>query len=139
MFDILLNHVKNNRDPKYKPVICIIVGVSSFIEKLPMETKSKFEELLKTSKEANNINYIFVDSVGEYKKQAYNTWFTTNIDKKSYIWIGTGISNQFTFEMTKMIREDANSMDDTFGYVVKNGIPQLTKVIEYVDTEFVDE
>ena len=49
------------------------------------------------------------------------------------IWIGNGIANQYTLKIAKVTRELQDDIDRGFGYIVKRGIPTLTKMLTDID------
>ncbi len=132
VFQNIYNHIENSQKPdrtQYKPIICVIIGMNTFINNISMENKTRIDKLFDNSNQSKNINFIIIDSISELKKLTYEGWFTKYINNKDFVWIGSGIANQYTFTLNKTVKENYEQMQDSFGYVVKNGNAFLTKFI----------
>ena len=63
------------------------------------------------------------------KSLNYEAWFKANIDLSEGIWIGNGISNQFTLKVTTNSRLLRAELEPNFGYVVTKGKAAVTKFL----------
>ena len=109
--------------------ICVIIGVNATLNKLSSIEKGKFTKLIEDSKETELIKYIFIDTVDVFKNIAFEAWYKPNADLSDAIWIGNGISNQFTIKVTTAARILRTELPPGFGYIVKKGKANVVKLI----------
>ena len=116
---------------KSKPLITVILlGVSDIISRLSDEVKTKFIDAIQKGKDLGVINILFIDSSQGLKKLEYEGWYKTVIANNRGIWLGNGISDQFSIKLSKSPRELREVLESNFGYSVKNGIATLIKTVE---------
>ena len=112
-----------------KPVVCIIIGIDSLLLKLSPEAKNKYNTLVETANMIQTIKFIFFDTIDIFKKMEYDNWYKAIVKNNQGIWIGNGISEQYTLKISKITRELQLDLENGFGYVVKRGVPILTKFL----------
>lgn len=110
--------------------LVIIIGIDELKTQIGDSFNDSMLELLDKSKKAENIHYICVDSISNIKKLEMEKWYKTYCDPAFGIWIGSGISDQYTLKITKNSRELSMEIADNFGYSVRNGVPTLIKCLE---------
>ena len=74
------------------------------------------------------IKVIIVDVVDNIKALNYEAWFKATAQLSEGIWIGNGITNQFTLKVTTNARLLRAEIDETMGYVIKKGKAVLVKL-----------
>ncbi len=127
------NYNKNIFTKRYN---IIIFGMNSFLDKISDDTKKKIEDFFKKSNNPGIFNFIIVDSVDKIKGYEYESWFKEGNNKNDGIWIGSGIRDQFSINIS--IKTPELSLTDVpynFCYVVKNGRPQYVKYVEKINNE----
>ena len=78
------------------------------------------------------LNFIVIDSVDSFKKFEFESWYKEISDPETAIWIGEGISNQFTIKLTRSSdRQLQVPIKNDFGYIVVSGRHALIKVLEF--------
>lgn len=82
------------------------------------------------------IKFIFIDSIDIFKKIEYDNWYKAIVKNNQAIWIGNGISEQYTIKLTKITRELQQELEPGFGYIVKRGVPILTKFLTEEETGY---
>ena len=97
--------------------------------KLSPEYKNKFNTLIENDNLVQTIKFIFIDTIDIFKKIEYDNWYKDIVKNNQGIWIGNGITEQFTLKISKMTRELQEDLDMGFGYIIKRGIPVLTKFL----------
>ena len=144
-FDVVINslltnvtkqhevYIKNNYDrnvlSKVKPVAIIILGIDSLLMKLNESAKNNYIKLVELGNITKTISFILIDSIDFFKKIEYDNWYKGVSKNMQGIWIGNGIANQYTLKIAKVTRELQDDIDRGFGYIVKRGIPTLTKML----------
>ena len=112
-----------------KPVVCIILGIDSLLLKLSPDAKNKYNMLVETANMIQTIKFIFFDTIDIFKKIEYDNWYKGIAKNNQGIWLGNGISEQYTLKISKITRELQQELEVGFGYVVKRGVPVLTKFL----------
>lgn len=116
-----------------KPILCIIVGIDSFKNKLSDQSKSKFGNLFEKGKDLGIINFIIVDTIDIIKKYEYEAWYKTTVNNANGIWFGNGINDQFSLKVSQKTKEMREEIDDSFGFVIKRGKPELIKFVSEIE------
>ena len=119
-------HQEQNSD---KTLFVMIVGINALLGKLDTTEKMNFTNLISEAKKDGNIRIIIVDTIEAIKNINFEPWFKGNTDLAEGIWLGNGISNQFTLKVTTNSRTLRAEVEPGFGYVIKKGKAALTKLI----------
>lgn len=132
--------IKNNYNKtifnNVKPVICIVVGVENLLMKLSPEAKIKYDSMIQNDVLTQTIRFIFIDSIDIFKKIEYDNWYKAIVKSNQGIWLGNGITEQYTIKTSKITRELQQELEPGFGYVVKRGMPILTKFLTTDDVGY---
>ena len=107
----------------------MIIGINSLLGKLDSTEKTDFTNLIAEAKKDGNIKIIVVDTIEAIKNITFETWYKGNTDLAEGIWLGNGISNQFTLKVTTNARVLRAEVEPGFGYVIKKGKAALTKLM----------
>ena len=124
--DKLKNEVSDNNQEK--TILCFITNVNSLFGKIGSSEKLKLTDLIGTGIRNGNIRFILVDSIDGIKAINFETWFKTGADLSEGIWLGNGISNQFTLKVTTNSRLLRAEVSPGFGYIIKKGKASLMKL-----------
>ena len=117
---------KLNSMPK---TICIINGLTNLLDKIDMEEKTTLTNIIKDSKVLGTFKFIIIDNIDNIKSFAYEDWFKSVFDLSEGIWIGNGISNQFTLRVITNSRDLREEIEAPFGYVIEKGRAVQVKLI----------
>lgn len=119
-------------DGKNIKVLCIMSG----LEKIKKSMDSKvFNGFFGGINTLDNINVVFVDSVLKLKKMSLEKWYSNNINSLNGIWIGQGFGEQNIITNTEYGTIYKEKISDVYAWVVKNGIPNLIKIVGKEETE----
>lgn len=122
-----------NTDPnalnKAPITICIINGLSTLIGHLTPDEKTILTTIIKDANRLGTFKFLIVDNINNIKTISYEDWFKTSFDLTEGIWIGSGISNQFTIKVTTNSKELREEIDSKFGYIVIKGKAIQVKLI----------
>ena len=69
------------------------------------------------------------------KAHQYEKWYKDNVLGDSGIWVGSGIDNQYVIPIETNRKEIDNSCGESYGYVVKQGRPNLVKLLGIKEDE----
>ena len=126
---ILSENNMNTRSLKKLPNnLCIIFGISKFMNKLDDEHKTIFKKIIQNNKEALKINFVFIDVPSNIKTFEFEDWFKNTVNLNEGIWIGGGFAQQFILKSV-MQPQGISNMDNEYGIYLKNGIPTIFKII----------
>lgn len=108
---------------------CFIIGVASLISKLSLDEKNLFTNIITNAKKINCFHFIFVDTIDNIKGIAYEAWYKPNADLANGIWLGNGLSEQYTLKVITNSRLLRMEVTADFGYVITKGKADLVKFI----------
>ena len=109
--------------------VCVITGIKQLVNKFPTDIKSKFTTLITEAQKTKTIKFVVVDTIDSIKQLAYEVWLKPSIDLSSAIWIGNGISNQFTLKVTTSSRLLRQELKEGFGYIIIKGKAFVIKLM----------
>lgn len=119
--------IENNLN-KNKQILCIIIGIDKFINDLE-NGEEEFLELLKSAEELQNYSFIIVENHTRLKNREYDDWFKEYVSVDNGIWVGNGINDQYLLTINSTDMEMINRCGDSYGYVVRQGEPNLVKLL----------
>ena len=82
-----------------------------------------------------HVKVIIADSVSRIKPFEYDDFYRNNVQSIYGIWIGSGITDQFTIKSSTYNKETRSQIDNNFGYNVDRGIAKLIKVLDFYSKE----
>lgn len=137
ILDSLNNYFEKLKEYKVqKNQLIIIYGFDKFMNKL--NNKKLFEEFISCIKENDLFKIVLVDDVNKIKSYGYESWYTSVFSNNDGIWIGKGIADQNLFKIGTIKKEYLEEFKNNYGLVVSDGIPIVTKLIEF-DRSIEDE
>ena len=110
-------------------VIVTIIGPHLLLNKMTPEDKTKLTTMLEEAIKLQSIKFIIVDTIDNIKQLAYEKWFKTGVSLSDGIWLGNGISNQFTLKVTTSSRVLREEVQEDFGYIISKGKASLMKLM----------
>ncbi len=114
-----------------KTNVFIINGVEAFISSFTDEQVRKLKSLFNNLKNIKNIRLIFVDSIIKIKNIEYEDYFKNNVQAINAIWIGSGITDQYTIKCSTYNKETRSQIPNDFGYKVDRGNAVQIKVLDF--------
>ena len=81
------------------------------------------------------IKVIIVDAVSKIKIYEYDEFYRNNVQPNNAIWIGSGLTEQFTIKSSTYNKETRSQIENNFGYNIDRGIAKLIKVIDFYTKE----
>ena len=124
----------SNNDPatikSIGKIVVIFYGVGSLKAKLSEAGNKSFEKIFENAKSNNVFTFILVDSIDKIKKYEYDLWYKAVVSGNDGIWIGKGVSEQFSIKISKQTSALYEEIPDNFGYSIVKGVPTLIKFLE---------
>ena len=115
--------------PEYDKRIYIINSYSSLTSMITADSKEKIELLLEKGEGTHGINLIILESVSNISMYSSVAWYRKHCSSGEGIWIGSGITNQYEFKISKTTSDLYQEVEEDFGYVIKKGKPMLIKLL----------
>ena len=74
--------------------------------------------------------FLLINTIDKIKKIEFEPWYKSEVNNNFGIYLGNGISEQFTLKLSKTPKYLYDELQDNFGYVIKRGVPIQIKLIE---------
>ena len=114
--------------PVFPELICIIHSYHELQSYLSADGKDKLQVFL--DKGAGlNVRMIIADSIDHIRSITYETWFKNQVSLSDAIWVGNGISDQYTLKINKITNAMYSELPAGFGYVITKGKPSVVKLV----------
>lgn len=120
------NRLKNSNIKNLKTIV-YFQDFNKFKIKVDMK---KLEIFTNEIKYLENINIVIADDYKKIKKYEYDSWYRMIQNDTDGIWIGTGLSDQNLFKLSKITKEMSSTYKNNFGFVITDGRADLIKTIE---------
>ena len=124
-----------NRDflSNIKPIYCMIIGIDDLMSKLSIDNKRIFEDMFTKCKDLDIINFIIVDSVDKIRKVESESWYRNNSNKSFGIWLGNGINEQYSINISQKVANMRDDVPNNFCFVINRGKAEYVKYVESFD------
>ena len=122
-----------DRENKFH-TICIFIGIDKLLTE-NTDIASNFNSIIKQLEGKQNYSIIVVDNANKIKTHEFEEWYKNYIGKENGIWVGNGIDTQYLININSNRRELVNNCGRNFGYIVKDGIATLMKLLEMKEDE----
>lgn len=129
----ILDKIKNANGSNME--VFIFYGMDSYKNKLSTAEYSEFKDVLVNIKNKPNVRVIFIDSVSRIKTFEYESFYTNNVQSMYGIWIGSGITDQFTIKSSTYNKETRAQINNDFGYNVDRGNAILVKLLDFYSND----
>lgn len=111
--------------------IFMIYGIDTLKNGLSIENQTKLKNILQKIKSTPHIRIIIADSISKIKNYEYDDFYRENVQPIYGIWIGSGITEQFTLKSSTYTKETRSQIENDFGYNINRGIAILIKVLDF--------
>ncbi len=108
--------------------LCFIIGIDKLINEI-LEDGTILTDAIKKAEENENYSFVIVENSNKIKDHEYDEWYKNYISGDTGIWVGNGIDDQYTINISSERSELVNNCGCTFGYVIKQGMATLIKLI----------
>lgn len=115
--------------------VFIIFGIDILKDSTNMEMQDKLKQLLQKLKTTPQIKVIFADAVSKIKNIEYDDYYRDNTAPINAIWVGSGITEQFTIKSSTYNRETRAQIPNDFGYNVVRGNAIFIKLLDFYSND----
>jgi DNA segregation ATPase FtsK/SpoIIIE, S-DNA-T family len=123
----------------FAPTVCILVGFKALNERLTEDGKDKLRTMLEKGLSIYRFHFLLCDTGANMSSLSYEEWFKRHNPSSDGLWVGDGITDQYTLKIRRITSELYTDVEDGFGYVVKKGKAQLVKLITTGDAASKEE
>ena len=117
--------------PSEKTSIFIISGLDTIKNGLSDEEQKKLMNVLLSTSTKPNIRIVLSGAISKIKGFEYEEFYRKNVEPINGIWIGSGITDQFTIKSSTYNKETRSPLPNEFGYNVNRGTATLIKVLDF--------
>ncbi len=116
-------------------LLVVIVGLSQFKNKLSPDAQNKLDNFMIMTKDLRKVSIVICDVIDNIKQFEYENWYKTVVANNHGVWLGDGISDQYTMKLSKNPKYIKEEIGNKFGYSVKKGNPIFIKVLSNATTD----
>ena len=124
-----LNEINNNNNGKTN--IFLINGLDMLRNNLSIDDQNTLNDILLGLKQKQHIKVIISDSISKIKNFEYDEFYRENIQPIYGIWIGSGITEQYTLKSSTYTKETRSQIENDFGYNINRGTATLIKLLDF--------
>ena len=117
-------HFVSNANSNKSYTICVIIGVDKFVS----EIENEFYQMLSHAQESEKYSFILVENINRLKNHEYDEWYKNFLTGDTGIYVGNGIDDQYTIIINDR-QGLINNCGRSFGYVIRQGIPTMIKLL----------
>ena len=128
-----LETATNSTDETNK--VFIIYGIDNLKNGLSDEELRLLKSLLGKIKTIPTVRVIIADAVTKIKSFEYDEFYRENVQPIYAVWIGSGITEQFTIKCSTYNKETRSQIPNDFGYNVERGSATLIKLLDFYTDE----
>jgi hypothetical protein len=114
-----------------KTNVLIILGIEAFINAFPKEEQKGVKDALADLKNVPNIKAILADAVTKIKLYEFEEFYRNCVQPINAIWIGSGITDQFTIKSSTYNKQTRSQIPIDFGYNIDRGNARFIKVLDF--------
>ena len=111
--------------------VFIMYGLDNLKNNLTAEEQRLLKTLLSKIKAIPTVRVILADSVSKIKAFEYDEFYRENVQPIYAVWIGSGITEQFTIKCSTYNKETRSQIPNDFGYNVDRGNAVLIKLLDF--------
>lgn len=121
--------------PIFEQKTIVINSLSNLKSKLSDEGNEKLNLILEKGEIKYNIMIIISETAKNLSSITYSTWFKKHVNVNCGLWIGSGITDQFTLKINKTSNDMYDELTDEFGFSIINGKQILVKLLNEQEVE----
>ena len=109
-------------------VFCVIFGLSKFLQSLSVDMKNNIKIMFDKLQSNYNVKFFVFDNNIDIANYSHENWYKKQVNG-SGIWVGDGVTDQYSFAITKRTKDLFIDVNSEFGYVINRGKATLVKLL----------
>ena len=135
-FEEVYNKIKTLSESDInKQYAFVIYGVESFFNAFDEEKQRELKSLLSNLKNKKDIRIIFADSISKIKMYEYEDFYRNTVQPINGVWIGSGVTDQYTIKCSTYNRATRAQIPNDFGYNINKGNATFVKLLDFYTEE----
>ncbi|MDD6272677.1 MAG: type VII secretion protein EssC [bacterium] len=114
-----------------KTSVFIIYGIESFMSMFNDEAQRNIKILFNRLKGSKNVRLIISDAVSKIKAYEYDDFYRSCVQATNAIWLGSGVTDQFTIKCSTYTKETRSQIPNDFGYNIDRGNATYIKLLDF--------
>lgn len=120
--------------PVFENITCIIHSFTALNEQLSDDGRDKLKVFLERVN-GLNVTIIFSETIDKLSSYTYEHWFQKQVSLSDGVWVGNGITDQYTLKINKITNDMYGELAEDFGYAVCKGKVKLVKLLTTAASE----
>lgn len=129
----------NEEPPIFEPQLIIISSLLKIRQQLSETNVTKLNLILEKGEAKYGMHIILMEQSKALGTMTMEPWFKSKVSQTDGIWIGAGVTDQYTLKATKQTSEMREMIGKGYGYVFKKGKVTKIKVLRSGSGEDDDE
>ncbi|MCM3585273.1 type VII secretion protein EssC [Mesobacillus maritimus] len=122
------------KPPEFEQVTYLIPSFTALNSELSADGQDKVKVFLEHGDKLN-VTIVLADAVDKWNSFTFEPWFQKQASLSDAIWIGNGITDQYTLKITKITNDMYGELPDGFGYIIQKGKVKKVKLLTTVMQE----
>ena len=110
----------------FEEIFVVITSIDDLLGAYDDKTNEMLELILEKGKSVYKINILIASTAKNIGSLSYSRWFKENANSQNVIWYGSGLADQYIFDLNNKGSDLCVQLPNMFGFVVQNG--NYTKV-----------
>ena len=127
----IIEQIDKMKEDTSKTHVILILSVESFMNALSKEEQKSVKDKFATLKSTPNIRVIISDAVNKIKPLEYDEFYRSCVQPINAVWVGSGITDQFTIKSSTYNKQTRSQIPADFGYNVDRGNAKFIKVLDF--------
>ncbi len=127
--------IENMKADATKTSVILVLGIEAFMNLFPKEDLKSIKDTLADLKNVPNVRMIIADAVPKIKMYEFEEFYRNCVQPINAIWVGSGITDQFTIKSSTYNKQTRSQIPVDFGYNVDRGNARFIKVLDFYTRE----
>jgi S-DNA-T family DNA segregation ATPase FtsK/SpoIIIE len=127
----IIEQIDKMKEDTSKTHVILILSIESFMNALSKEEQKSIKDKFAMLKSTPNIRVIISDAVNKIKPLEYDEFYRSCVQPINAVWVGSGITDQFTIKSSTYNKQTRSQIPADFGYNVDRGNAKFIKVLDF--------
>ena len=116
-------------EEEFHQVIYVLQSYSEMFEQLSADGRDKLKTLLEKNEPEYKVHFVMIDESGNMGIRTVESWHKKHCARGNGVFVGSGIADQYVLKVSGTDREMRKDLPPDFGFIVKNGVHCLVKLV----------
>ena len=100
-----------------------------------MAEQTELKNILTKLKNISHVRVIMADAISKIKNYEYDEFYRENVQPIYAIWVGSGLTEQYTIKSSTYTKETRSQITNDFGYNIDRGTAKLIKLLDFYSND----